>query len=557
MTERVANVRCVAAQGVGAADHVAVGVVGELAGVAWIGGDIEADGPCSEGLVGVEEETGQGADAVGDGLRVVVGAVVEDAHVAQLVDGLGGLAVLVVLRVARSVAGPVWRVGSGRLVPVGVVGVGGGVAEGIGGGKQVQVRVIRVCGGVAERVSGLNEIAVRVVDHSSRSHVATSIGRIGDGSGVSRQVVGVAGSVAHGVGDGLDAAVERQTVHVCIRGRVVVDTRQRVATEIRAGEVVVVGRVGVGAGLRGGGVGDGGQVAVLIVGVGVDVALRVSDLGDAVLCVAHEGYVEAGGAGNAVGRDGQAVARPVVDGLQATRGADVVGSAVDIGVGVLLRVEVAAPLAGPHVSVGDKNADGAVFVQSSERAVETWLRGVVDEVVGEQAAKGCARRHLWREVEGAALTAKREGDVAHRIDHEVNVDAEVPAVAEVAARAGVEAVVGALDANWQACSGNHKVSDGGGKAAGLVVASNGHKEQILLRISRRIGSVELNPVGPVGQHRCVELGDLPGICRNADGCDVGEVAGGSVDERGASALEGFSGSEGDGHDAGDGRTVDG
>jgi len=35
--------------------------------------------------------------------------------------------------------------------------------------------------------------------------------------------VGVGGSVAHGVGDGLDAAVERQTVHVCIRGRVVVD----------------------------------------------------------------------------------------------------------------------------------------------------------------------------------------------------------------------------------------------------------------------------------------------------------------------------------------------
>ena len=78
--------------------------------------------PACERLVGVEDEAGQGAHAVGYALRVVVGVVVEDAHIAQLVGRLCRLAVLVVDRVACCVfAGRCRRVSGRGLVAVVVV----------------------------------------------------------------------------------------------------------------------------------------------------------------------------------------------------------------------------------------------------------------------------------------------------------------------------------------------------------------------------------------------------------------------------------------------------
>ena len=217
------------------------------------------------------------------------------------------------------------------------------MAQRVGRRDQVVVRVVEVRCDVAERVSGAEQHAVAVVDHGRRADVAAGIVRISHGGGVRGEVVGVArGVVPSAVGHACKRPLSAELPLGSVFVRAVVRRhRQRVAARIRAAEVQVVRVVSVrarGCCVR---VGDGGEIAVGVVSVLIDVALRIGDLRDAISGIAHEGHGEARCAGDAIGGDGQPVAAAILNGLQVSGRADGVRGSVRISVDVSGRIVLA------------------------------------------------------------------------------------------------------------------------------------------------------------------------------------------------------------------------
>jgi hypothetical protein len=128
-----------------------------------------------------------------------------------------------------------------------------------------------------------------------------------------------------------------------------------------------------------------------VVAVQVDVALRIGDLRDAIVGVAHEGHVEAGGAGNAVWTDGQPVTAPVLDGLRRSGRTDCVGGSGGIGVDISRRIVLAAIDAEPQRAIGNHDIERATFGGIGKRSVEARLGSEGHKVPWEDPASECRR----------------------------------------------------------------------------------------------------------------------------------------------------------------------